>query len=59
MGYLPQNNMEDPPFTPTRDDVMRMDEELNTIVPEDPIKPYDIKEVIHHIVDDGAVLRDP
>ena len=54
MGYLPQNNMEDTPYKPAKDDTMRMDEELNTIVPEDPIKPYDIKEVIHHIVDDGA-----
>jgi len=53
MGYLPQNNMDDPPFLSTKDDVMRMDEALNTIVPEDPVKPYDIKDVIHRVVDDG------
>jgi len=45
--------MDDPPFLSTKDDVMRMDEALNTIVPEDPVKPYDIKDVIHRVVDDG------
>ncbi|MEW6029653.1 MAG: acyl-CoA carboxylase subunit beta [Chloroflexota bacterium] len=54
MSYLPQNNMEDPPFVPTSDDLMRMDEELDSIVPEDPSKPYDIKDVIHRVVDDGT-----
>ncbi|MEW6240980.1 MAG: acyl-CoA carboxylase subunit beta, partial [Chloroflexota bacterium] len=54
MSYLPQNNMEDPPFVPTSDDLMRMDAELDSIVPEDPSKPYDIKDVIHRVVDDGV-----
>jgi acetyl-CoA carboxylase carboxyltransferase component len=48
--YLPQNNMEDPPFVPG-DDPLRMDEKLDTIIPDDPNKPYDIKEVIRMIVD--------
>ncbi|MBV6393622.1 MAG: Propionyl-CoA carboxylase beta chain [Anaerolineales bacterium] len=53
LGYLPQNNMEDAPLLPTSDDPLRMEEALNTIIPEDPNKPYDIKEVIRLIVDDG------
>lgn len=53
LEYLPQNNMEDPPFVQNGDDPLRMEEGLNTIVPESPDKPYDIKEVIHMIVDDG------
>ncbi|MBK9781605.1 MAG: acyl-CoA carboxylase subunit beta [Anaerolineales bacterium] len=53
MSYLPQNNMEDAPVVPTSDDPLRMEEALNTLVPDDANKPYDIKEVIRHIVDDG------
>ncbi len=52
LGYLPQNNMENPPFLPGEDDPLRIDEELEIIVPEDPGKPYDVKDVIRHIVDD-------
>jgi propionyl-CoA carboxylase beta chain len=54
LGYLPQNNMEDPPFIPTRDDPLRADVDLDTIVPENANKPYDIKDVIHRVVDDGV-----
>ena len=57
MSYLPQNNMEDPLFVKTQDDPLRMEEALNSIVPDNPNKPYDIKEVIQLIVDDGHVLR--
>ena len=53
MSYLPQNNMEDSPTTPTSDDPLRMEEALNSLVPDDANKPYDIKEVIRLIVDDG------
>ncbi|MGD9405337.1 MAG: acyl-CoA carboxylase subunit beta, partial [Anaerolineae bacterium] len=53
LSYLPQNNMEDPPFVPTDDPADRGDEELDTLVPENPNKPYDIKEVIRRVVDDG------
>jgi acetyl-CoA carboxylase carboxyltransferase component len=52
LSYIPQNNMEDPPFLPTNDDPLRMDEELNNIVPDDPSKPYDIIDVIQRVVDD-------
>ncbi|HEC22317.1 MAG TPA: acyl-CoA carboxylase subunit beta [Chloroflexi bacterium] len=53
LTYLPQNNMEDPPFEPTTDDPLRMEEALNSIVPDSPNKPYDIKDVIRLIVDEG------
>jgi len=53
LGYLPQNNMEDPPYVNTGDDPLRMDEDLDTIIPDDPGKPYDIKDVIHMVVDNG------
>ncbi len=56
LGYLPQNNMEDPPFVPG-DDPLRMDESLNTIVPDDANKPYDIKDVIRPIVDNGQFFE--
>jgi propionyl-CoA carboxylase beta chain len=45
--------MEDPPFVPTDDPPDRSDEELDTLVPENPNKPYDMKEVIRRVVDDG------
>jgi propionyl-CoA carboxylase beta chain len=51
MGYLPSNNMEDPPVAVCTDDIHREDEKLQTIVPEDPNKPYDIKEIITTVVD--------
>jgi acetyl-CoA carboxylase carboxyltransferase component len=53
LSYLPANNMEDPPFHATKDDPLRTESALNDLVPENPNKPYDIKEVIHLIVDDG------
>jgi len=52
LDYLPQNNMEDPPFVPG-DDPLRMEEALNNIIPDDPNKPYDIKEAIRMITDNG------
>lgn len=53
LSYLPSNNMEDPPYVPNDDDPLRMEERLNTIVPDNPARPYDIKEVIRLIVDNG------
>jgi acetyl-CoA carboxylase carboxyltransferase component len=57
MSYLPQNNMEDPPILPSNDDPLRMDESLDTIVPDDPGKPYDIREVILPIVDNSQFFE--
>ncbi|MDX1993652.1 MAG: acyl-CoA carboxylase subunit beta [bacterium] len=53
LSYLPQNNMEDAPFVPSQDDTLRADPELDTIIPDNPNKPYDVKDVIGKIVDDG------
>jgi propionyl-CoA carboxylase beta subunit len=53
LSFLPSNNMEDPPRRATNDPVDRREESLNSLVPEDPQKPYDIKDVIHALVDDG------
>jgi propionyl-CoA carboxylase beta chain len=57
LSFLPQNNMEDPPFLPPNDDPLRMDEALDGLIPDDPSKPYDIKEVIYRIVDDGQFFE--
>jgi acetyl-CoA carboxylase carboxyltransferase component len=53
LGYLPQNNMEDPPFVQTGDDPLRMEDALDNIIPESPDKPYDIKEVVRLIMDNA------
>lgn len=53
LSYLPQNNMEDPPFAKSPDDPLRMEAALDTLVPDNPNKPYDIKDAIRLIVDDG------
>jgi propionyl-CoA carboxylase beta chain len=53
MSYLPQNNMEDPPFVATEDPPDRMDQELDDLVPDNPNKPYNMKDVIRRVVDDG------
>jgi len=57
MGYLPQNNMEDPPFVQTGDDPLRMEEALDTLVPDDPSKPYNIKDVIQLVVDNSQFFE--
>jgi acetyl-CoA carboxylase carboxyltransferase component len=57
LSYLPQNNMEDPPFLPTNDDPLRMEEALDSLVPDDPSKPYDIKDVIRLVVDNGQFFE--
>lgn len=53
MSFLPSNNHEDPPIKECVDPVDREEPELDTIVPRDPMKPYDIKGVIERVVDDG------
>lgn len=53
LSYLPQNNMEDPVFSASTDDPLRTEADLDTIVPENPNQPYDIKDVINLIVDDS------
>jgi len=57
LGYLPSNNIENPPFVATMDNPLRMDEELNQIVPMDPSVPYSMHEVIRRVVDRGSFLE--
>jgi acetyl-CoA carboxylase carboxyltransferase component len=57
LSYLPQNNLEDPPLVPCIDPIDRLEESLNEIVPENPNKPYDIKDVIHLIADNNEFLE--
>jgi propionyl-CoA carboxylase beta chain len=57
LSYLPSNNLEDPPPGKSDDSIDREDESLNTLVPKDPNKPYDIKRLITAVVDDGKFLE--
>jgi len=53
MSFLPSSNLEDPPMLQRSDPPDRADESLNRLVPEDPMQPYDMKDAIHAIVDEG------
>ena len=53
LSFLPSNNLEDPPRHATTDSPSRREESLNSLVPEDAFKPYDIKDAIHAIVDEA------
>lgn len=53
LSFIPSNNMEDPPSRKCVDPLDRSDPELNEAVPDNPNKPYDIKEIICRVVDDG------
>ncbi|HPE55071.1 MAG TPA: acyl-CoA carboxylase subunit beta [Bacteroidales bacterium] len=57
LEYLPQNNLEDPPLAECNDPIDRMDDSLNEVIPEDPNKPYNVKDVIYPIVDHGEFLE--
>jgi len=53
LSFIPSNNQEDPPRLAATDPVDRVEPKLNTLVPEASNQPYDIRDVIHHVVDDG------
>jgi len=57
LSYIPSNNLDDPPRIETGDDPNRMDEELVNILPDESDKPYDMKEIIKHIVDNREFLE--
>lgn len=57
ISYFPQNNLEDPPIYDCKDPIDRLDDALNEIVPENPNKPYNVKDVIHSIVDDEEFVE--
>lgn len=57
IGFLPSNNMQEPPVMPCTDDPNREDEALQCLIPADPNKPYDINQLIQAVVDDGNFLE--
>jgi propionyl-CoA carboxylase beta chain len=57
LSFLPQNNAEPPPYSEPTDPASREDPELDALIPDDPAKPYDMKDVIQRVVDDGEFLE--
>src|SRR5690242_4652047 len=57
LSFLPSNNMEDPPRAATRDDINRVDAQLDTFIPESPNQPYEIRDLIKTIADEGHFLE--
>ncbi|WP_302279793.1 acyl-CoA carboxylase subunit beta [Brachyspira pilosicoli] len=57
LSYIPQNNLEDVPLENTNDDPNRNDEELSNILPDSHNKPYDIKDIIKRVVDNGEFFE--
>jgi acetyl-CoA carboxylase carboxyltransferase component len=57
LSYLPQNNLDPPQHFPPVDPSDREDAELDTLIPDEPTKPYDMKEVVRRVVDDGEFLE--
>jgi acetyl-CoA carboxylase carboxyltransferase component len=53
VSHLPQNNLADVPLVPTKDPADRMDPDLDSVVPDDPQKPYDMHDVLRRVVDDA------
>jgi methylmalonyl-CoA decarboxylase subunit alpha len=57
LSYLPQNNLEDAPLANCDDPIARLEDSLNSVIPDNPNKPYDVKDVIHSIVDYSEFLE--
>jgi propionyl-CoA carboxylase beta chain len=57
MGFLPSNNLDDPPMLPTRDRPDRLCEDLNSMIPDNPKKPYDMLALINEVVDEHYFLE--
>jgi acetyl-CoA carboxylase carboxyltransferase component len=57
LAFLPSNNAEDPPLMQSGDDPAREDEDLLTIVPAEPNRPYDVREIIYRLIDDGDFME--
>jgi methylmalonyl-CoA decarboxylase subunit alpha len=57
LSYLPQNNLEDPPLDPCDDPIDRLEDALNSIIPENPNKPYNVKDVIYAVTDYNEFLE--
>src|SRR6266436_3629165 len=57
LSFLPQNNVDPPPYAEPSDSAEREDADLDSLIPDDPAKPYDMKDVISRVVDDGDFLE--
>lgn len=57
LNFLPSNNLDDPPVLPTKDRPDRAEDSLNTLIPDNPRKPYDMLDLIGKIVDEGYFLE--
>lgn len=57
ISFMPSNNMEDPPVKSCMDDIHREDQSLDSIVPDDPNKPYDMKEIVAKVADENNFLE--
>src|SRR4051812_9869345 len=57
LSFLPQNNVDSPPYSEPSDPAGREDAELDTLIPDDPAKPYDMKDVVRRVVDDGEFME--
>jgi acetyl-CoA carboxylase carboxyltransferase component len=57
ISYMPQNNLEDAPLVNCTDPIDRLEDSLNEIIPDNPNKPYDVKDVIHAVVDYNEFLE--
>src|SRR6186997_2119800 len=57
LSFLPQNNLDPPPYSEPSDPVDREDAELDSAIPDNPNKPYDMKEIVRRVVDDGEFFE--
>ena len=57
LSFLPQNNVDPPPYSEPTDPAGREDAELDSLIPDDPAKPYDMKDVVRRVVDDGEFME--
>jgi acetyl-CoA carboxylase carboxyltransferase component len=57
LSFLPQNNVDPPPYAEPSDPAEREASELDSLIPDDPAKPYDMKDVVSRVVDDGDFLE--
>jgi propionyl-CoA carboxylase beta chain len=57
LSFLPQNNVDSPPYSEPSDPAGREGAELDTLIPDDPAKPYDMKDVVRRVVDDGEFME--
>ena len=57
LSFLPQNNLDPPPYSEPSDPVDREDAELDSLIPDNPNKPYDMKDIVRRVVDDGEFFE--